>query len=82
MMDGILGDLSFCVCYIDDILLFFFSKQEHLQHISTVLDRLQQSGLVVRYDKCVFGVREVDFLGHRLSPAGVSPFPDKVAAVK
>ncbi|XP_037789321.1 uncharacterized protein LOC119584728 [Penaeus monodon] len=46
-MDGILGDLSFCVCYIDNILI---SKQEHLQHISTVLDRLQQSGLVVRYD--------------------------------
>ncbi|XP_037782257.1 uncharacterized protein LOC119578721 [Penaeus monodon] len=45
MMDGSLGDLSFCVCYIDDIFIFFSSKQEHLRHISTDLDRLQQSGL-------------------------------------
>lgn len=82
MMDGILGELSFCVCYIDDILIYSSSEQEHLQHLSTVLDRLQRNGLIVRYDKCVFGVAEVDFLGHRLSPAGVSPLPDKVAAIK
>lgn len=81
-MDGILGDLPFCVCYIDDILIYSSSRQEHLQHLSTVLDRLQRNGLVVRYDKCVFGVREVDFLGHHLSPAGVSPLPEKVRAIK
>lgn len=82
MMDGILGDLSFCVCYIDDIFIHSSNRQEHLRHISTVLDRLQQNGLVVRYDKCVFGAREVEFLGHHLTPAGVSPLPGKVTAIR
>lgn len=82
LMDGILGELPFCVCYIDDILIFSSSKEEHLQHLQTVLDRLQQNGLVVRYDKCTFGAQEVEFLGHKLSANGVAPLPDKVSAVR
>ena len=82
MMDGILGDLPFCVCYIDDILIYSSDSQQHLQHIATVLDRLQQNGMVVRYNKCVFGARQVEFLGHHLTSAGVSPLPGKVTAIK
>ena len=82
LMDGILGDLPFCVCYVDDILVFSSSQDEHLQHLKAVLERLQRNGLVVRYDKCTFGVQEVDFLGHHLSSAGVSPLPAKVSAVR
>ena len=82
MMDGILGDLPFCVCYIDDILIYSSDSQQHLQHIATVLDHLQQNGLVVHCDKCVFGAREVEFLGHHLTSAGVSPLPGKVTAIK
>ena len=81
LMDGILGDLPFCVCYVDDILVFSSSEEEHIQHLQVVLHRLQQNGLVLRYDKCTFGAREVDFLGHHLNAKGVSPLPSKVAAV-
>ncbi|XP_076058528.1 uncharacterized protein LOC143035546 [Oratosquilla oratoria] len=58
------------------------SKEEHLNHLSEVLGRLQQNGLVVHYDKCVFGARKVDFLGHHLTPASVSPLPGKVTTIR
>lgn len=73
MVDGILGNLPFCACYIDDILIFSTSKEEHLQHLTQVLELLQENCLVVRYDKCVLHAREVDFLGHHISPDGVAP---------
>lgn len=62
-MDGILGDcdFTFCTCYID-ILIFSSSQGEQLCHLSKVLECLQQNGLVIHYDKCLFGSREVDFL--------------------
>ncbi|XP_068215850.1 uncharacterized protein [Palaemon carinicauda] len=44
-MDSILGDLSFCACYVDGILMFSSSKDEHLDHLSVFLDRLQLDGL-------------------------------------
>ena len=81
LMDGILGDLPFCACYVDDILIFSGNTNEHIQHLREVLKRLRDNGLVVRQDKCQFGAKSVDFLGHRVSPAGVSPLPSKVSAI-
>ncbi|XP_068236987.1 uncharacterized protein [Palaemon carinicauda] len=48
LMDGILGDLLFCACYVDDLLAFSSSEEEHLRHLRIVVDILQQNGLVVR----------------------------------
>lgn len=81
LMDGILGDLPFCTCYVDNILIFSEDTNEHLQQLRVVLQRLHDNGLVVRRDKCQFGVTSVEFLGHRISPTGVSPLPSKVKAV-
>ena len=81
LMDGILGDLSFCICYVDDILIFSKSPEEHMDHVRTVLKRLQENGLVIRFDKCTFGAERVEFLGHDLSPTGVRPMASKVDAV-
>ena len=82
LMDCILGDLPFCACYVDDILVFSKSEEEHLHHVRTVLKRLQENGLVVRFDKCTFGARNVDFLGHEISAEGVRPMSSKVDAIK
>lgn len=65
LVDSILGDLNFCVCYIDDILIFSRSHKEHLRHIQKVLQCLQENGLVVRFDKCTFGVEELTSLAMR-----------------
>ena len=82
VMDSILGDLPFCVVYVDDILIFSNSHEEHAYHLRTVLRLLQENDFVVRPDKCVFGAEEIDFLGHRVSSDGVSPLASKVTAVR
>ena len=82
MMDGILGDLPFCICYVDDILIFSRTPEEHRQHLKHVLTLLQKNGLVVRYDKCIFGATKVEFLGFDVSADGVAPLQSKVASIK
>ena len=82
MIDTVLGDLPFCVAYVDDILVFSSTPEEHWRHLQLVLERLQTAGLVLRHDKCVFGTKEIDFLGHHISHKGVLPLQEKVAAVR
>ena len=81
-MDTILRDLPFCVCYVDDILISSSYKAEYLQHRRTILDHLQNNGLIIRLDKCVFRAEEVEFLGHDLSVKGVTPLSVKVEEVQ
>ena len=66
-MDEVLKDLSFCRCYIDDIIIWSTSIEEHFQHLQVVFDRLRGAGLKVHPGKCVFGADSIDFLGHRIS---------------
>ena len=82
LMDGILGDLPFCVCYVDDVLVFSHMRKQHLQHLKAVLERLSENGLIVREDKCIFGVSEVEFLGHTISRLGVTLVREKVEAIR
>ncbi|XP_066966226.1 uncharacterized protein [Macrobrachium rosenbergii] len=56
------------------------SPKEHLQHIRMAMQCLQENGLVVRFDKCTFGVEKADFLGHKISLEGIRPLASKVAA--
>ena len=58
------------------------SPEQHERHLQQLFDALHKFGLVINRGKCVFGARELDFLGHRVSSAGVRPLPDKVRAVK
>ena len=82
LMDSIFGQTSNCLVYIDDLLVFSDTPEEHKQHLRTVLSKLQANGLIVRPDKCVFGAQEVDFLGHRITANGILPLPSKVSAIK
>ena len=75
MIDTVLGDLPFCVAYVDDITRL-------LTLPPLVLDRLRSAGLVICHDKYVFGAKEIDFLGHHITYKGVLPLQEKVAAVR
>ena len=78
MMDGILRDIPFAFVYLDDILVASKSQREHLDHLRQVFQLLSSNGLVINRAKCVFGEKQLNFLGHRVSAEGVQPLPDRV----
>ncbi|MDD2978257.1 reverse transcriptase domain-containing protein, partial [Aquabacterium sp.] len=70
------------LCFLDDILVFSKTREEHLQHLRTVLTRLRDQELYVKPSKCAFMQREVGFLGHRIGADGLRVAPDKISAVQ
>ena len=81
LLDDLLHDVPGCGHYLDDILLSGSSQAEHDQRLQTVLDRLDAARVSVNYEKSSFSVTEVDFCGHRMSAAGVTPTASLVEAV-
>ena len=68
--------------YLDDILIFSNTIQEHARRIRMVLDRIREAKFKLNLDKCTFAAREVAYLGHLVSTNGVSPDASKVEAIK
>ena len=83
LVNDVLRDMVdlFIYVYLDDILIFSSSLQEHVQHVRRVLLRLLENGLFVKAEKCVFHAQSVSFLGHIISTEGVRMDPEKVKAV-
>ncbi|KAI2660072.1 Transposon Tf2-9 polyprotein [Labeo rohita] len=83
LVNDVLRDMvdRFIYVYLDDILIFSSSLQEHVQHVRRVLQRLLENGLFVKAEKCVFYAQSVSFLGYIVSSEGIRMDPDKVKAV-
>jgi Reverse transcriptase (RNA-dependent DNA polymerase) len=81
-MDCVFCHLPFYFGYLDDHLIASCTLDEHLQHLRTYFQLLQDNGLQINPTKCVFAVAEVDFLGHRVSAAGIAPLPKHVEALQ
>jgi hypothetical protein len=71
----------FCTAYMDDILVYSETYEEHVQHVRKVLTKLLENGLYVSLEKCEFHVQEVNFLGYMISPSGISMEKDRVSAI-
>jgi hypothetical protein len=69
---------KFVMVFIDDIFIFSKSKKDHEEHLHTVLQRLRDHQLYVKFSKCEFWLTEVQFLGHVVSSEGISVDPSKV----
>ncbi|GFT28922.1 retrovirus-related Pol polyprotein from transposon 17.6 [Trichonephila clavipes] len=80
-MHEVLRGLPFCFVYLDDILCYSENAEEHRSHLRTIFQRLSSYGLKLNISKCVFGVTELIFLGHLITPDGIKPLPEKVQAV-
>jgi len=65
----------------DDIVVHAATKAEHDVRLNKVFQRLQESGLTLNKEKCIFSANEIEFLGHKLSSAGIEPGKAKVRAV-
>jgi hypothetical protein len=72
---------KFVVVFIDDILIFFKTEEEHEKHLRLVLEKLRSNQLYAKFGKCEFWLTEVAFLGHVISAGGISVHPSKVKNV-
>lgn len=72
----------FCVVYLDDILIFSKEGEDHWDHVKQVLRRLRKFNLYVNLKKCVFAVKEVEFLGFLVNTEGVKMDPRRVDAIQ
>ena len=68
--------------YIDDILVFSKTFEEHLTHLEQVFSRLRQAGLRLKPKKCTFAQSKVEYLGHMVTREGIEVDPKKVQAVQ
>lgn len=84
LMNNILKDLipNSCLVYLDDILVYSTSLQEHLVKLKQVFQRLREHNFKIQLDKSEFLKKEVNYLGHVLSDKGVQPNFDKIRVIK
>ncbi|KAF8087011.1 hypothetical protein N665_0603s0013 [Sinapis alba] len=73
---------EFVIIFIDDILIYSRSAEEHGRHLRLVLERLRDQKLFAKLSKCRFWKREVGFLGHRVLEQGVVVDPENISTIK
>ena len=83
LMECVLAGLSGeeCLIYLDDIIIFSSSFDDHLVRLTSVLQRLREAGLKLKPAKCHFAMQQVTYLGHVISADGVGPDSSKIAMV-
>jgi hypothetical protein len=72
---------DFVVLYINDILVYNNFMEEHMEHLRKVFQRLRENRLYAKFQKCEFGVMEMDFFGHRITQEGLKMDNHKVKAI-
>ena len=84
LMDHVLAGLHWetCLFYLDDIIVFSSTLEEHLTRLRQVFERLRHANLKLGADKYTFAAKEVNYLGHRVTEEGLLPDPSLLAAIR
>ena len=84
LMDRVLAGLHWetCLFYLDDIIVFSSTWEEHLARLRDVFERLRHAKLKLGAPKCTFAAKEVSYLGHRVTEEGLLPDPSLLAAIR
>src|SRR5687768_4551478 len=82
MMEQLLRGCDGCCIFIDDILVYGATSEEHERNLNEVLNRLKENNVTFNDKKCTYRRESVTFLGHELSKRGIRPTDDKIDSVK
>ena len=82
LMNKVLKGLKFTMTYLDDIVIFSQDELQHLEHLEIVFSRLWEAGLKMKHSKCDFFKSKIHYLGHLISPEGISLLPNKLDSIR
>ena len=77
-----MGCSSFAMGYLDDIIIFSKTEEEHLEHLEEIFVRLRKFGLKMKREKCSFFKKHIQYLGHLVSEKGFEPLPEKLESIR
>ncbi len=72
---------QFCIAYLDDIVVYSNSLEEHREHLRLIVAKLQEAGLYLKMSKCEFEMQRISFVGFIVTPEGVEMEPDRVRTI-
>ena len=78
LMNKVLDNCPFTMTYLDDIIIFSNTEEEHLAHIKEIFRRLEAADLKMKRSKCDFFKKHIHYLGHLISADGIRPLKDKL----
>ena len=76
------GSSHFTIVYLDDIIIFSQTEEEHLKHLEIIFRRQKEAVLKLKRSKCSFMKLHIEYSGHLISEKGIEPMPDKLTAIK
>lgn len=83
LMDQVLqGCEERCAAYLDEVIIFSHSWEDHYQHLRRVLQQIHEAGLNLNAQKCEWAQQETKYLGYLLGKGAVQPQVDKVEAIQ
>ena len=82
LMTVVVEGLKNIYVYLNDVIVFSSSAEDHEIHLRALFKRLSEYGLKINKEKCSLGMEELDFLGHHISKEGFQPIKDKVEAIR
>lgn len=82
VMDTVVAGLEGVAVYLDDMLVFGNSQDEHNNRLKALMNRLKEYGVFLNLEKCLFNSDKLEFLGHELSSEGIKPIKSRVLALQ
>ena len=81
LINKVLTDCNFAMGYLDDIIIFSKTEEEHLQYLEEIFNHLRKAGLKLKLQKCSFFKKHIQYLGHLISDKGIQPLPEKLESI-
>ena len=83
LMESCLGELhlNWCIIYLDDVIVFSKTPEEHIEWLEAVFKKISDAGLKLKPSKCEFFKKRIHYLGHIVSNKGIETDPKKIEAI-